>query len=333
MATDCPYNANNKSLLWTSSNTTVATVDSATGYVTAKAAGETTIKATAKDGSGKYGTCTLKVDPAIPVQSITMCCDNHIMNVGETFTLSYVISPANATDKTVTWCSSNENVATVGLYTGKVTAKKAGSTTITVSTDDGSFVASCILVVMSRYEYELINSCGFSKNVAQLILSIYQRVDDIYSTHTNIERAWRCARLLSEFNYDYITTVAGVSLNRWDDAAETVTTEESRQSYFIDTLGYSESEYDVISNELQQNHTNANNNHNLIDFTHMQYALAARLAYTLNEDGVLSNLGSGLYTGNFGVYTDEEVSYLGGWLGEAQPTKCNDNGGAADKTA
>lgn len=313
----CPADAVNKLIRWSSSNTGVVWVNEATGRVEARGIGSATIYATAQDGTGVKGSCAVQVQAPIAVQGIDICCDTHTMKVGETAYISYDIYPADATNKNVTWCSTDTSVAEVNSTTGRIVAKKAGSTIITVSTDDGSFVASCILAVISRYEYELINSCGFSKNVAQLILSVYQRVNDVYSTHTNIERAWRCARLLSEFSYDYLTTFAGVSLNRWDDAAGSVTTEENRKSYFINTLGYSESEYNSINNELQLNHTNANNNHNLIDFTHMQYALAARLAYNLNEDGVLSNLGSGLYTGNFGVYTDEEVSYLGGWFGDA----------------
>ena len=313
----CPTDAVNQLIRWTSSNTSVVWVNEATGWVEAKGVGTATIYATAQDGTGVKGSCAVQVQAPITVQGIDICCDTHTMKVGETAYLSYDIYPADATNKSVMWCSTDTSVAEVNSTTGRILAKKAGSTIITVSTDDGSFVASCTLIVMSRYEYELINSCGFSKNVAQLIISVYQRVNDVYSTHTNIERAWRCARLLSEFSYDYLTTFAGVSLNRWDDAAGSVTTEENRKSYFINTLGYSESEYNSINSELLLNHTNANNNHNLIDFTHMQYALAARLAYNLNEDGVLSNLGSGLYTGNFGVYTDEEVSYLGGWLGDA----------------
>ncbi len=313
----CPTDAVNKLIRWSSTNTGVVWVNEATGRVEARGIGSATIYATAQDGTGVKGSCTIQVKPPISVQGIDICCDNYTMNVGDITYLSYDIYPSDATNKSVTWCSTDTSVAEVNSTTGRIVAKKAGSTIITVSTDDGSFVASCTLIVMSRYEYELINSCGFSKNVAQLIISVYQRVNDVYSTHTNIERAWRCARLLSEFSYDYLTTFAGVSLNRWDDAAGSVTTEENRKSYFINTLGYSESEYNSINSELLLNHTNANNNHNLIDFTHMQYALAARLAYNLNENGVLSNLGSGLYTGNFGVYTDEEVSYLGGWLGDA----------------
>ena len=54
--------------------------------------------------------------------------------------------PYNATNQTVTWCSSNENVATVGLYTGKITAKMAGTTTITATTAD-EIVAETTYVV------------------------------------------------------------------------------------------------------------------------------------------------------------------------------------------
>ena len=55
--------------------------------------------------------------------------------------------PYNATNQTVTSCSSNENVATVGLYTGKITAKMAGTTTITATTADGGYQASCNIII------------------------------------------------------------------------------------------------------------------------------------------------------------------------------------------
>lgn len=61
------------------------------------------------------------------------------MNVGKTFTLVANVCPENATNKSVIWSSSDESVATVGTYTGKVTAKKAGTTTITATTVDGGY--------------------------------------------------------------------------------------------------------------------------------------------------------------------------------------------------
>ena len=115
----------------------VASVDSATGYVTAKAVGTADFYATAQDGTGKQGVCALTVEPAIPVQSITMCCDTHTMSVGETAYLSYNIHPADATNQAVIWCSSDTSVAEVDLCTGYVAAKKAGTTIITATTNDG----------------------------------------------------------------------------------------------------------------------------------------------------------------------------------------------------
>ena len=61
-----PSNANNKTVRWTSSNTTVASVNSSTGLVTAKKEGSATITATAQDGSGKKGTCIVTVEEGLP---------------------------------------------------------------------------------------------------------------------------------------------------------------------------------------------------------------------------------------------------------------------------
>ena len=147
-ATVCPENASNKLLYWTSSDTAVASVHPATGYVTAKAVGTVDIYATAQDGTGKRGVCVLTVEPVIPVQSITMCADKHTMLIGETQYMSYDIYPPDATNQTVAWSSTDTSVAEVNANTGRISAKAAGTATITVTTNDGSFVASCIVKVV-----------------------------------------------------------------------------------------------------------------------------------------------------------------------------------------
>ncbi len=156
-ATALPENANNRNLRWTSSKPEVASVNSVTGYVTANAVGETNIIATAQDGSDKYGVCVLTVEPPIAVQGIDICCESYTMDVGETTYLSYDIYPSDATNKSVTWCSTNPNVAEVNASTGRITAKKVGTTTITATTGDGCFVDSCELWVHGKTPVFLIH--------------------------------------------------------------------------------------------------------------------------------------------------------------------------------
>jgi hypothetical protein len=80
------------------------------------------------------------------VTGVTLNKSTLSLNVGGNETLTATVAPDNATDKSVTWTSSNDAVATVDSN-GKVTAVAAGTATITVTTTDGSFTATCDVTV------------------------------------------------------------------------------------------------------------------------------------------------------------------------------------------
>lgn len=132
-ATVSPKSASNKTLTWKSSNKKVATVSSK-GVVKAVNAGTAKITATANDGSGKKYTCTVKVN--IPVSSVKLSKASAELTEGEAVTLKATVAPSNASNKSVKWSTSNAKVATVSA--GKVTAKSAGTATITAAAADGS---------------------------------------------------------------------------------------------------------------------------------------------------------------------------------------------------
>lgn len=143
----CPTNATNKCVKWTSDNTNVVTVNYESGLMFAQGVGTAKIRATAQDGSKKYGEATVYVQPPKAVTGIELCSCNVTMNVGDTMPLEATIFPCDATNQSVIWCSSNENVATVGMRSGIVSAHMAGTTTITATTVDGEYQASCTVTV------------------------------------------------------------------------------------------------------------------------------------------------------------------------------------------
>ena len=145
VATIAPSDATNQSVSWTSSNTSVATVSSS-GLVTARAIGDATITVMTADGS-KTATCAVTVLP-IAVTGVSLNKYSLSMYESDKETLIATVSPTNASNKSVTWSSSNTSVATVSSY-GQVTAIGAGSATVTVTTIDGGITASCEITVQS----------------------------------------------------------------------------------------------------------------------------------------------------------------------------------------
>ncbi len=138
-ATVKPDDATDKTVTWTTSDASVATVDN--GVVTAKKVGSATITAKAGD---KSATCAITV-VATPVTSVTLNKTSAQLKAGETVTLTATVKPDDATDKTVTWTTSNASAATVD--NGVVTAKKVGSATITAQAGDKS--ANCSITVVT----------------------------------------------------------------------------------------------------------------------------------------------------------------------------------------
>lgn len=142
-----PENASVPDVNWSSDKPRVATVSSE-GLVTGVSAGEATIHAVTKDG-GKMASCLVKV--GTPVSGLSLSKTSASMYVGdEPLALSATITPSDASDKSVVWSSSDESVARVENGNGlaaTVTPLAPGSATITVSTPDGEFSASCVLTV------------------------------------------------------------------------------------------------------------------------------------------------------------------------------------------
>ena len=137
-----PSCTTNRLYRWSSSNPSVATVDSCYGIVRPKAPGEVTFTVTAQDGSGVTASYHFTVRELVKVSSIAVSPTAMTMNVGNTYAgLSVTISPSNADDKTIQWTSDDSTIAEVDPVTGCITAKSPGTTTIYATAQDGSGVS------------------------------------------------------------------------------------------------------------------------------------------------------------------------------------------------
>lgn len=138
VATVSPADANNKTIKWTTSKSSVATVSSK-GVVTGKKAGKATITATIE---GKKVTCSVTVKDA--VSKVSLSKNTYTLKVNKTYTLKATAEPKNARGTIIGWKTSNPKVATVST-SGKVKAVKKGTATITAQI--GNKKATCKIIV------------------------------------------------------------------------------------------------------------------------------------------------------------------------------------------
>lgn len=154
-----------KKIKWTSSNKKIATV-SASGKIKGINKGRCNIYA--KVGKKKY---TCKVTVKQPVTSIKLSKKSISLNKGKKYTLKASVAPKNAANKAVVWKSSNTKIASVSSK-GVVTAKSAGTTTITATAKDGSRKkASCKVTVKGSSNSKiLIKELNFNKKEQKYLL-------------------------------------------------------------------------------------------------------------------------------------------------------------------
>lgn len=159
-ATVLPENATDKTVTWSSSNAGVAIIEG--GQVTAKKEGEATI--TARAGEKEASCKVIVTKRIIPVTSVTLSKNEATLNKGEEITLTATVSPSDATDKTVSWSSSDTSVATVD-QSGTIKAQKSGQSTITASAGDKK--ATCEITVITPVENVTLDRTSVSLEVGQ----------------------------------------------------------------------------------------------------------------------------------------------------------------------
>lgn len=137
-----PTNTSDKTLTWSSSDASIATV-STTGVVQGKKAGIASITVTTSNG--KTATCKITVNPSfVAVTGVSLNPTSKTINVGDKLTLIGTVAPSSATDKTLSWMSSDNSVATV--TNGVVTAKSTGNVTIIAISSNGKVGTSSLTV-------------------------------------------------------------------------------------------------------------------------------------------------------------------------------------------
>ena len=180
-----PANATITAVTWTSSNTAVATVSS-NGVVKAIAKGTATITCKATDGSGISKSCTVTVKQ--PVTSIALSVNDATLWVGKAKTVTATVSPTTATKTSVTWSSSDDQVATVSTR-GVIKATGRGTCIITCTAADGyGTKAECEVTVKQQvtsidFGYETLSiTCGTTKTLTPTI----------YPSNANVQKlTWK----------------------------------------------------------------------------------------------------------------------------------------------
>ncbi len=182
-ATVYPEDAENKTIIWSSSDESVATVD-ATGMVTTLAPGKIKIIATSADDQNVKAMCELEVTE--PVDGISLNFTEATIYTGDKIVIIPNVTPVDANNKKVTYVSSDPSIATVD-ENGIVTGVTGGSAIILVTTEERGLVASCKIIV-----YEFVTSVTIEDDIKYINYGTTRRLKAVVKpdTATNSGVEW-----------------------------------------------------------------------------------------------------------------------------------------------
>ncbi len=185
IATITPEDATDKTVTWKSSDPGIATV-SEDGVVTAVSVGTATIYASSSNGL--TAECAVTVKPGVvAVTGISLTNTELLMKEGQVTDLIAIVRPENATDKTVVWSSSDEQIVTVD-QNGVVTAIKQGNAIITAETANG-IKAVCYVTVVP----DIIAVTGITLSEYELTLiegAYVVKLSDVCEIKAEMRQAW-----------------------------------------------------------------------------------------------------------------------------------------------
>ena len=184
-----PAASDNQNLKWSSNHTDIASVDENTGVITAHKVGDAIITATATDGSEISASTTIHVTP-LKVSNIEIEKEIKLLRTTKA-TLAATITPELADDKTLSWASDDESIATV-TQEGAVKGVNVGTTNITATAKDGSGVsATCkvtvkpVTIELSTNTINLQKGSDYVEQTATVLPENYEHKDVVWTTSGN----------------------------------------------------------------------------------------------------------------------------------------------------
>ena len=197
-----PYNASRSALKWSSSNTSIATVDG-NGIVSGVKAGTAKITVSSENGM-IFAECTVTVKADTrPVKSISLNATAITLDAGATRTLTVRYTPSNATIKGVTWSSNSSAVARVEPN-GRIVAVSGGTATITARSDSGAQIAQCVVTVKVPVTSVTLTETSITLKVG----STYQLnpvINPTNATETSVKYSTRSATIATVSSTGLIT--------------------------------------------------------------------------------------------------------------------------------
>ena len=198
-ATVTPKNTTKYKLHWKSENTSVATVDE-NGLVSTVGVGDAVIKAISDDNEDIYGSCTVHVLP-VQVEGIALSKTTLTLQTGSSKKIDTIITPSNADNKEVTWESSDDSIAKVDENGNVTGVSEGGPVTITATTKNGGYQASCKVTVqkdaipvsgvtLDQENYYFSSDYFSDKNASEDAPVIRMEATVLPDTATNTDVIW-----------------------------------------------------------------------------------------------------------------------------------------------